>query len=148
MPISPWSVFLAALLAIALRLWLPLISFNGEPAVTMTPELRLHWHPALLSMDALLFLSSTWLRTMFAGFALFWLTYRAWQVVAKPAEELIGLLGLEGAVAPTVSLAGIKADGILLHWKPPEARHTIVKYLIKINGVEGRSKRYSCAVAC
>jgi len=59
-------------------------------------------------------------------------------VLSKPVEELINLLGLEVPVAPLVSLAGIKADGVLLHWKPPDQRSSVVKYVIRINGIDSR----------
>lgn len=64
--------------------------------------------------------------------------YRAYQVLSKPVEDLIALLGLEVPVAPTVSLAGIRADGVLLHWKPPDPgqRASVVKYIIRINGID------------
>lgn len=56
--------------------------------------------------------------------------------MSKPVEELVNLLGLEVPVAPLVSLAGIKADGVLLHWKPPDQRASVVKYVIRINGID------------
>ena len=62
--------------------------------------------------------------------------FRAYQVLSKPVEELITLLGLEVPVAPLVSLAGIKADGVLLHWKPPDQRGSVLKYVIRINGID------------
>lgn len=65
--------------------------------------------------------------------------FRAYRVLSKPVEELINLLGLEVPVAPLVSLAGIKADGVLLHWKPPDQRASVVKYVIRINGIDSLS---------
>lgn len=62
--------------------------------------------------------------------------FRAYRVLSKPVEELVNLLGLEVPVAPLVSLAGIKADGALLHWKPPDHRSSVVKYVIRINGID------------
>lgn len=47
-------------------------------------------------------------------------------------------MGLEVPVAPVVSLAGIKADGVLLHWKPPDARASVLKYVIRINGIDSK----------
>lgn len=64
--------------------------------------------------------------------------FRAYRVLSKPVEELVNLLGLEVPVAPLVSLAGIKADGVLLHWKPPDQRASVVKYVIRINGIDSR----------
>lgn len=46
------------------------------------------------------------------------------------------MLGLQVPVAPLVSLAGIKADGVLLHWKPPDQRASVLKYVIRINGID------------
>jgi hypothetical protein len=48
----------------------------------------------------------------------------------------VQVLGLEVPVAPLVSLAGIKADGVLLHWKPPDQRLSVLKYVIRINGID------------
>lgn len=64
------------------------------------------------------------------------MAFRAYRVLSKPVDELINLLGLEVPVAPLVSLAGIKADGVLLHWKPPDQRSSVVKYVIRINGID------------
>lgn len=61
---------------------------------------------------------------------------RAYQVLSQPVEKLVQVLGLEVPVAPLVSLAGIKADGVLLHWKPPDQRASILKYMIRINGID------------
>lgn len=98
----------------------------------------LYWHPdaAHVTMEGLVFYSSGWLKTVCIVTAFFWLGYRAYQVLSKPVDELVGLLGLEVPVAPVVSLAGIKADGVLLHWKPPEQRSSVVKYLVRVNGID------------
>ena len=64
---------------------------------------------------------------------LFWRLYR---VLSKPLDELIGLLGLEKPAAPSVSLAGVKADAIILHWKPRE-QSKAVRHHVYINGVQG-----------
>ncbi|KAH7112459.1 hypothetical protein B0J11DRAFT_542382 [Dendryphion nanum] len=102
------------------------------------PHSALSWPPDVVpySIEGLVFLSSGWLRTACIVSALFWVAYRAYQVLSKPVEDLVLLLGLEVPVAPIVSLAGIKADGVLLHWKPPEARSSVVKYVIRINGID------------
>ncbi|KAK3201892.1 hypothetical protein GRF29_164g998331 [Pseudopithomyces chartarum] len=91
---------------------------------------------ARYNMEALVFLSSGWLKTACVLLALFWVAFRAYRVLSKPVDELINLLGLEVPVAPLVSLAGIKADGVLLHWKPPDQRSSVVKYVIRINGID------------
>ncbi|GME52780.1 Fibronectin type III [Neofusicoccum parvum] len=67
--------------------------------------------------------------------ALLWLVYRAWLVMVIKEDDLIKLLGLDVPAAPQVSLAGIKADGAILHWEPAEPRSGVQAYQIKINGV-------------
>jgi hypothetical protein len=62
--------------------------------------------------------------------------FRAYQVLSQPVEKLVQVLGLEVPVAPLVSLAGIKADGVLLHWKAPDQRPSVLKYVIRINGID------------
>jgi hypothetical protein len=57
-------------------------------------------------------------------------------VLSQPLDKLVQVLGLEVPVAPLVSLAGIKADGVLLHWKPPDQRASVLKYVIRINGID------------
>lgn len=66
--------------------------------------------------------------------------FRAYQVLSQPVEKLVQVLGLEVPVAPLVSLAGIKADGVLLHWKPPDQRASVLKYVIRINGIDSAWK--------
>jgi hypothetical protein len=65
----------------------------------------------------------------------FRVAFRAYQVLSQPVEKLVQVLGLEVPVAPLVSLAGIKADGVLLHWKSPE-RASVLKYVVRINGID------------
>ncbi|KAF2177694.1 hypothetical protein K469DRAFT_719622 [Zopfia rhizophila CBS 207.26] len=102
------------------------------------PSYSLYLHPdvAHYSMEGMVFLSSGWLKTFCVLSALFWVAYRGYQVLSKPVEELVALLGLEVPVAPIVSLAGIKADGVLLHWKPQDQRASVLKYVIRINGID------------
>lgn len=111
---------------------------SGLPAMSSDPLASLYWPPdvARYNMEALLFLSSAWLRTACVLSALFWVAFRAYQVLSQPVEKLVQVLGLEVPVAPLVSLAGIKADGILLHWKPPDQRTSVLKYVIRINGID------------
>lgn len=87
-------------------------------------------------MEGFVFSSSGWAKNVCVCIALFWVAYRVYQVLSKPVDELVGLLGLEVPVAPIVSLAGIKADGILLHWKPPDQRSSVLKYLVRVNGID------------
>ncbi|KAE9974005.1 hypothetical protein EG328_004065 [Venturia inaequalis] len=68
--------------------------------------------------------------------ALAWLLLRFYQVLSKPSDELISLLGLEVPIPPALSLAGIRADGVVLNWKAPDQQKTTtVKHYIHINGV-------------
>ncbi|KAH8704374.1 hypothetical protein GQ44DRAFT_692609 [Phaeosphaeriaceae sp. PMI808] len=102
------------------------------------PLSSLNWPPDLAryNMETVLYSSSGWMRTACIVFALFWLAFRAYQVLTQPVEKLVQVLGLEVPVAPLVSLAGIKADGVLLHWKPPDQRVSVLKYVIRINGID------------
>ena len=68
------------------------------------------------------------------------LLHRTWQTLWKPLPELIGILGVEIPNAPEVSLAGIKKDAITLHWTKPAANKPVVRYLIQVNGVNGKSR--------
>ncbi|KAJ9648240.1 hypothetical protein H2199_001093 [Coniosporium tulheliwenetii] len=86
-------------------------------------------------MEGLASFTSSWLQTLCTFAALFWLFARAYQVLAKPVDELVNLLGLEVPVAPIVSLAGIKADGCILHWKAPDPRGSVAAYKIQLNGI-------------
>ncbi|KAJ4982548.1 fibronectin type iii domain protein [Stagonosporopsis vannaccii] len=101
------------------------------------PATSLYWPPdvARYDMETLLFSSSGWLRTACVVLALFWVAFRAYQVLSQPVDKLVHVLGLEVPVAPLVSLAGIKADGVLLHWKSPE-RAAVVKYVVRVNGID------------
>ncbi|KAL3425348.1 fibronectin type iii domain protein [Phlyctema vagabunda] len=79
--------------------------------------------------------------------ALFWLLYRAWLTLWKPVPELISILGVEVPDAPQVSLAGIKADAVTLHWTRPGVNKPVLKYLIQVNGVNvGESSRTETAI--
>ncbi|KAI9695251.1 MAG: hypothetical protein M1820_008770 [Bogoriella megaspora] len=66
-----------------------------------------------------------------------WLTYRTWQVVTKPADELISLLGLEVPATPDVSLASVKSDGVVLRLNRKASHHraSVVKHQIRLNGI-------------
>jgi len=96
---------------------------------------------------------SNWLATALVGAALVWyadhyfsplfanspprLVYRSSKVLLKPADELISLLGLDVPVAPTLSLARLKADGLVLIWKPHEPKLPGIKHNLVINGITG-----------
>ncbi|KAF2197816.1 hypothetical protein GQ43DRAFT_402278 [Delitschia confertaspora ATCC 74209] len=103
------------------------------------PAYAIYWHPnvAHYNMDTIAFYySAGWLKTFCVVLALFWVAYRGYQVLSKPVEELVNLLGVEVPVAPVVSLAGIKSDGVLLHWKLPGPGGSVAKYIVRINGID------------
>lgn len=52
--------------------------------------------------------------------------------------ELIGVLGVDVPDAPDVSLAGIRADAATLNWTRPRANRPVSKFLIQVNGVNGK----------
>jgi hypothetical protein len=66
------------------------------------------------------------------------LLHRAWLTLWKPVPELINILGVEVPDPPEVSLAGIKADAVTLHWTKPGINRPVLKYLIQVNGVNGK----------
>ncbi|EKG18502.1 Fibronectin type III [Macrophomina phaseolina MS6] len=101
-----------------------------------SPELIAHWPVRAAGMEPLDALSAAPSFTAVATCAaLLWLVYRAWLVMVIKEDDLIKLLGLDVPAAPQVSLAGIKADGAVLHWEPAEPRSGVQAYQIKINGV-------------
>jgi hypothetical protein len=66
------------------------------------------------------------------------LLHRAWLTLWKPVPDLITILGVEVPEPPEVSLAGIKADAVTLHWAGPgHTKVVLKKYLIQVNGVNG-----------
>ncbi|KAI9853116.1 MAG: hypothetical protein M1838_001617 [Thelocarpon superellum] len=75
------------------------------------------------------------IQTILTCGALAWLLHRAWQTFTKPLPELVHLLGLDVPAAPAVSLTGIDADSITLHWTRPAEQSPAVKYFIQVNGV-------------
>ena len=66
------------------------------------------------------------------------LLHRAWLTLWKPVPELISILGVEVPEPPAVGLAGIKADNITLQWTRPEKDRLVNRYLIQVNGVNGK----------
>jgi len=66
--------------------------------------------------------------------AILWLIYRAYQVVNKPLDELVSLLGFEIPLGPHLDLAGIRSDEVTLHWKPADDRKSTHKYEVQVNG--------------
>lgn len=68
--------------------------------------------------------------------ALFWLSYRASQVLNKDLTDLAQLLGFELPLKPVLDLTGIRADGAIVHWTLPEKqRHkSTLKYEVYVNG--------------
>jgi hypothetical protein len=101
-----------------------------------------HPHPLWLAsnvpaMDGYVSLAYTWVANLMYCLAWIWIIYRGSQVLSKPTEELIALLGIETPVAPTLSLAGIKADGIVLHWKAADQKSASIRHSLYINGIKG-----------
>jgi hypothetical protein len=90
----------------------------------------------MYSAQALAFPLAFWFKPACLFFALVWLTYRAYQVLNKPLEELAGLLGFDIPFTPIIDLAGVKSDGAVIHWSLPEKQkhRTTLKYEIHING--------------
>lgn len=90
----------------------------------------------MYSAQALAFPLAFWFKPACLFFALVWLTYRAYQVLNKPLEELAALLGFDIPFTPIIDLAGVKADGAVIHWSLPEKQkhRNTLKYEIHING--------------
>ncbi|MBE7179864.1 MAG: fibronectin type III domain-containing protein, partial [Terriglobus roseus] len=99
----------------------------------------LHWHiDAVATMDLVhrfAGVTETWFKSVTVFIAALWLVYRVYLVTIKPVDELVALLGLEVPAQPDVSLAGVKADGVMLHWKPPDWQSLVTKHHVHINGV-------------
>ena len=70
------------------------------------------------------------------------LGYRAYLVLNKPLDELVGLLGFEIPQGPLVDLAAVKADGATLHWKPADDRRTTHRYEVQVNGSVGQPSQF------
>ncbi|CUS15144.1 unnamed protein product [Tuber aestivum] len=69
--------------------------------------------------------------------ALLWMCYRASSLFKIPIPALVKLLGLDLPDPPRVSLHGIAADTITLHWSLPEKAGSVAKHIIQINGING-----------
>ena len=77
------------------------------------------------------------------------LVYRASRVLHQPLEELSFLLGFEVPPTPLISLAGLKADGAIIHWSLPEKprQKKELKYGLQLNGcLVGKVSAYESAV--
>ncbi|KAK8211312.1 hypothetical protein M8818_003279 [Zalaria obscura] len=84
-------------------------------------------------LDGVSFLFTSSFNSLCVGAALAWIIYRAIQVLHKPLDELVSLLGFEIPVGPAVDLADIKANGVVLHWKAAEDRKSTQKYEVQVN---------------
>lgn len=96
----------------------------------------LHYTNAAATLDLILHFASfteNWFKSITISLASLWLIWRVYLVTVKPVDELVGLLGLEVPAQPEASLAGIKADGVTLHWKPRDG--TVTRWLVAINGI-------------
>lgn len=123
--------------------------FASHPHTSPLSAMRL-----VMLLDSLYMLFSSTFNTLCIGAAIVWyvptrpavmclmshvltferLSYRAYLVLHKPLDELVGLLGCEIPQDPHVDLAGIKADGFVLHWKPADERKSMHRYEIQLNG--------------
>ena len=90
----------------------------------------------MYSAQALAFPLAFWFKPVCVAFALVWLIYRAYQVLNKPLDELASLLGFDIPFTPIIDLAGVKADGAVIHWSLPEKQkhRNTLKYEIHVNG--------------
>ncbi|KAH8150756.1 uncharacterized protein LAJ45_04935 [Morchella importuna] len=68
--------------------------------------------------------------------------YRASTLLKIPIPTLVKLLGLDLPAPPRVSLHGVAADTITLHWSLPEKAGSVAKHIIQINGINvGESEK-------
>ncbi|KAF8243798.1 hypothetical protein K440DRAFT_589269 [Wilcoxina mikolae CBS 423.85] len=75
-------------------------------------------------------------------FALAWMFYRVSSLLNIPIPTLVKILGLDLPAPPRVSLHGISADTITLHWSLPEKAGSVAKHIIQINGINvGESEK-------
>ncbi|KAI9792620.1 MAG: hypothetical protein M1835_007753 [Candelina submexicana] len=76
-----------------------------------------------------------------------WLLWRAYQVLKRPTEELIEVLGIEVPEAPNVSLIAIEEESVRLKWSKPIPQDTVVKYYVLVNGCRvGESSRTETSI--
>ncbi|KAA8892741.1 hypothetical protein FN846DRAFT_924072 [Sphaerosporella brunnea] len=74
--------------------------------------------------------------------ALVWMCYRVTSLLNIPIPMLVKILGLDLPAPPRVSLHGVSADTITLHWSLPEKAGTVAKHIIQINGIDvGESEK-------
>ncbi|KAI5807679.1 hypothetical protein DFH27DRAFT_547315 [Peziza echinospora] len=74
--------------------------------------------------------------------SLAWMCWRASVLLKIPIPTLVKLLGLELPSPPRVSLHGIAADSVTLHWSLPDKAGSVAKHIIQINGINvGESER-------
>jgi len=72
--------------------------------------------------------------------------YRASSLFKIPIPALVKLLGLDLPDPPLVSLHGIAADTITLHWSLPEKAGSVAKHIIQINGINGKAINHRCQI--
>jgi hypothetical protein len=68
--------------------------------------------------------------------------YRVSSLLNIPIPTLVKVLGLDLPDPPRVSLHGVSADTITLHWSLPEKAGSVAKHIIQINGINGT--RFAC----
>jgi len=65
--------------------------------------------------------------------------YRVSSLLNIPIPTLVKVLGLDLPAPPRVSLHGVSADTITLHWSLPEKAGSVAKHIIQINGINGNT---------
>jgi hypothetical protein len=112
----------------------------AAPAPPRLDEYLLLMHPLLskhsTDMERALAFALSNFSTIVIFSSLGWMILRAWQVLSKPSDALIDLLGIEVPSPPALALHGIKADGVILNWKAPDLQKSAgVRYALFVNGI-------------
>ncbi|KIW08722.1 uncharacterized protein PV09_00665 [Verruconis gallopava] len=143
--VSPSSIILAAL-AFSLAIYLSHKTSSMEaaaPLLLRRDESLLLLHPLLPPSGTRLSEMERFIAFVLSNFstiaifsALGWLTLRGYNVLSKPSQILIDLLGIEVPSTPVLALHGIKADGVILNWKAPDLQKSSgMKYALFVNGI-------------
>lgn len=65
--------------------------------------------------------------------AILWLVHRATRLLKVPAPALIHVMGIDIPEPPKVSVSGLTARSVSLHWKPVE-KGSVVRHIIEVDG--------------
>ncbi|EMC98720.1 hypothetical protein BAUCODRAFT_31000 [Baudoinia panamericana UAMH 10762] len=111
-------------------------SMSSAIATTLPESAPIWASNVLVFMQMLAMPLGIWFKPVVVTLATVWLVHRAYQVLNKPLEELASLLGFDIPLTPMIDLAGIKADGCLLHWSLPEKlkQRSKFRFEIHLNG--------------